>query len=51
MSWQHFERSATDYAFARPPYPAAIFEVLRSERVIGPGLRVLEVGAGALRRA
>ena len=47
MSWQHFERSATDYASARPPYPAAIFEVLRSERVIGPGLRVLEVGAGA----
>lgn len=47
MRWQHFERLAADYASARPPYPAVIFDVLSSERVIGPGLRVLEVGAGA----
>ncbi|HEY3529710.1 MAG TPA: methyltransferase domain-containing protein [Nocardioides sp.] len=47
MSWQHFERLGADYASARPPYPAVVFEVLRSEGVIGAGLRVLEVGAGA----
>jgi len=47
MSWSHFERMADDYATARPPYPSVIFQVLRAERVIGPGLRVLEVGAGA----
>jgi SAM-dependent methyltransferase len=38
---------AADYASARPPYPTAIFDVLASEGAIGPGLRVLEVGAGA----
>jgi hypothetical protein len=38
---------AADYASARPPYPAVIFEVLTAEGVIGPGFRVLEVGAGA----
>ncbi len=38
---------AEDYGSARPPYPAALFEVLRAERVIGPGLAVLEVGAGS----
>lgn len=47
MRWQHFERLAADYASARPPYPAVIFDVLRSEGVIGPELRVLEIGAGA----
>jgi SAM-dependent methyltransferase len=47
VGWQHFERLAADYASARPPYPAVVFDVLRSEGVIGPGLRVLEVGAGA----
>ncbi|HEX4685648.1 MAG TPA: class I SAM-dependent methyltransferase [Nocardioides sp.] len=47
MSSWHFERMAADYASARPPYPAVIFEVLRAEGAIGPGPRVLEVGAGA----
>ena len=47
VSWWHFERMAADYASARPPYPAVIFDVLLAEGVIGPGLRVLEVGAGA----
>ncbi len=47
MSWTHFERMADDYATARPPYPDVVFETLRAEGVIGPGLRVLEVGAGA----
>jgi SAM-dependent methyltransferase len=46
-SWLHFERGAAAYAGSRPPYPAALFDVLRAERVIGPGVRVLEVGAGA----
>jgi len=47
MSWSHFEQMAADYASARPPYPAAIFDLLRDEGATGPGLRVLEVGAGA----
>lgn len=47
VSWRHFERMAADYASARPPYPAAVFDVLRAEGAIGPGRRVLEVGAGA----
>jgi SAM-dependent methyltransferase len=38
---------AEDYDFARPPYPRVLFEVLKAERVIGPGLKVLEVGAGS----
>jgi SAM-dependent methyltransferase len=38
---------AEDYSSARPPYPEALFEVLRAERVIGPGLKVLEIGAGS----
>ena len=47
VSWTHFERMAGVYADARPPYPEALFDVLRVQGVIGPGLRVLEVGAGA----
>ena len=43
----HFEAMAEAYAGARPPYPPQVFEILREERVIGPGLRVLEVGAGS----
>jgi SAM-dependent methyltransferase len=38
---------AEEYASARPPYPRLIFELLRSQGAIGPGLQVLEVGAGA----
>jgi SAM-dependent methyltransferase len=47
VSWLHFERMAGEYASARPPYPDAVFDALRAEHVIGPGIRVLEVGAGA----
>lgn len=42
----HFESMAADYATARPPYPPALFQRLRTDGVIGPGKRVLEVGAG-----
>lgn len=38
---------ADDYATARPPYPAALFETLAAREVIGPGSDVLEIGAGA----
>lgn len=38
---------ATEYATARPRYPDAVFETLEPEGVIGPGTRVLEIGAGA----
>jgi len=47
MSWTHFGQMAEDYDSARPPYPQAVFEVLKDQRVIGPGLKVLEVGAGS----
>ena len=43
----HFERMAAEYAQARPPYPQPIFETLEAASVIGPGLRILEIGAGA----
>ena len=42
-----FERMADDDANARPPYPQVRFDKLTARRVIGPGIRVLEVGAGA----
>ncbi len=38
---------ASEYAGARPPYPPVVFDTLREAGVTGPGLRVLEVGAGA----
>ena len=47
VSGMHFERMAAEYAEARPPYPDAVFETLEQEGVIGHGLRVLEIGAGA----
>ncbi|MFT4166147.1 MAG: rRNA adenine N-6-methyltransferase family protein [Microlunatus sp.] len=43
----HFEKMAAEYAAARPPYPEVIYETLESQGVIGPGIRVLEIGAGA----
>jgi SAM-dependent methyltransferase len=43
----HFERMAAEYARARPPYPSGLYAVLLAEGVIGPGSRVLEVGAGS----
>ena len=47
VSGMHFERMAAEYAEARPPYPDAVFETLEQEGVIGSGVRVLEIGAGA----
>ena len=43
----HFDRLAASYHGARPPYPDALFDRLADEGVIGPGLRVLEIGAGS----
>lgn len=47
MSGTHFEEMAAEYARARPPYPDVVFETLEQAGVIGPGRRVLEIGAGA----
>ena len=43
----HFEQMALEYAEARPPYPVAVFDCLEAAGVIGHGLRILEIGAGA----
>ena len=43
---EHFERIAPAYDGARPPYPSALFGVLREAGAIGPGTTVLEIGAG-----
>ena len=47
MARMHFERMAADYARARPQYPSSLYQVLRDSEVIGPGIRVLEIGAGS----
>jgi SAM-dependent methyltransferase len=47
MCGMHFERMAPEYASSRPPYPPSLYQVLEAEGVIGPGTRVLEIGAGA----
>jgi SAM-dependent methyltransferase len=47
MSGMHFERMAAEYATSRPPYPPGLYAVLVSEGIIGPGTRVLEIGAGS----
>lgn len=47
MDGMHFERMAAEYAEARPPYPHAVFEALSAAGAIGPGVEVLEIGAGA----
>lgn len=43
----HFDRVADVYRHARPDYPAEVYELLAAHGVIGPGLRVLEIGAGS----
>jgi len=43
----HFDRMATNYANARPPYPSVLYEVLQVLGVIGPGIHILEISAGA----
>jgi SAM-dependent methyltransferase len=42
----HFEAHADEYARARPPYPAALWERLRELGLLKPGLRALDLGAG-----
>ncbi len=43
----HFERVADIYSRARPPYPDAVYERLVEFGVVGPGHRLLEIGAGS----
>lgn len=42
----HFEALADLYAQARPPYPHALWNVIREQRLVTPGHRVLDLGAG-----
>lgn len=42
----HFESVAGSYREARPAYPGVLYETLVQQAVIGPGRRVLEIGAG-----
>ena len=42
-----FDAAAEVYQRGRPPYPAAVFELLADRCGLGPGVRVLEVGAGS----
>lgn len=44
---QHFESVAPVYRSARPAYPDVLFDTLQDHGVIGPGRRVLEIGAGS----
>ena len=41
-----FGRSPAAYAAARPPYPAAVYRLLRRRCGLGPGTRTFEIGAG-----
>ena len=43
----HFDRVASTYRHARPGYPAEVYDLLSAHGAIGPGLRVLEIGAGS----
>lgn len=43
---EHLDRIVASYAGSRPGYPAAVFDQLRKAHVVGPGVRVLEIGAG-----
>lgn len=42
----HFDAHADAYDRGRPPYPAALWERLHDLGLLGPGVRVLELGAG-----
>lgn len=42
----HFESVAASYRAARPTYPSVLYETLDEQGAIGPGRRVLEIGAG-----
>lgn len=41
-----FEARADEYRTARPPYPARLYDILVQVCGLGPGSRVLEIGAG-----
>ncbi|QDO87041.1 class I SAM-dependent methyltransferase [Ornithinimicrobium ciconiae] len=41
-----FESIAASYRAARPDYPSELYDTLVQQGVIGPGRRVLEIGAG-----
>lgn len=41
-----FDRRAGAYATARPPYPDRVYQILTGHCGLGPGARVLEIGAG-----
>lgn len=43
----HFNEMGTEYAEAPPPYPDVVIDLLQAEGVIGPGIRVLKIGAGS----
>ena len=42
-----FESAAGIYRRGRPPYPAEVFDLLAARCGLRPGVRVLEIGAGA----
>src|SRR4051794_32615178 len=42
----HFNTHAAVYERARPPYPAGLWARLTELGLLGPGTRVLELGAG-----
>lgn len=47
--WHHrhaFDRDPITYSRARPPYPDEVYDILVRECGLGPGRRVLEIGAG-----
>jgi SAM-dependent methyltransferase len=41
-----FNRSAAAYRLARPSYPPEVYEILATRCGLGPGTRVVEIGAG-----
>lgn len=42
----HFDARVCQYERARPPYPSALWRRLEDLGLLGPGVRVLELGAG-----
>ena len=43
----HFDRVATGYAAARPPYPPELWRDVLATGLVGPGRRALDLGAGS----
>lgn len=42
----HFDAHADDYAHARPPYPAKLWNAIARLGLLRPGLRAVDLGAG-----